>query len=51
MGGEWRERPLAELTDNFDGIRVPVKEADRRAGETMPDDHDAMNSHPMQPAV
>lgn len=32
MAGEWRERPLAELTDNFDGIRVPVKEADRRAG-------------------
>ncbi|RIL10646.1 restriction endonuclease subunit S [bacterium] len=32
MGGEWRERPLAELTDNFDGIRVPVKEADRRPG-------------------
>jgi type I restriction enzyme S subunit len=23
---------LAELTDNFDGVRVPVKEADRRAG-------------------
>jgi len=32
MAGEWRERPLAELTDNFDGIRVPVREADRRAG-------------------
>jgi type I restriction enzyme S subunit len=32
MASEWRERPLAELTDNFDGIRVPVKEADRRAG-------------------
>jgi len=32
MVGEWRERPLAELTDNFDGIRVPVKEADRRPG-------------------
>lgn len=32
MAGEWRERPLAELTDNFDGIRVPVKEADRRPG-------------------
>jgi type I restriction enzyme, S subunit len=32
MAGEWRKRPLAELTDNFDGIRVPVKEADRRAG-------------------
>jgi type I restriction enzyme, S subunit len=32
MAGRWRERPLAELTDNFDGIRVPVKEADRRPG-------------------
>ena len=32
MAGEWRERPLSELTDNFDGIRVPVKEADRRPG-------------------
>ena len=32
MAGEWRERPLAELTDNFDGARLPVKEADRRAG-------------------
>ncbi|THD11062.1 restriction endonuclease subunit S [Metallibacterium scheffleri] len=32
MAGEWRERPLGELTDNFDGVRVPVKEADRRAG-------------------
>lgn len=30
--GEWRERPLGELTENFDSIRVPVKEADRRAG-------------------
>jgi type I restriction enzyme S subunit len=32
MAGEWCKRPLTELTDNFDGIRVPVKEADRRAG-------------------
>lgn len=32
MAGEWRERTLGELTDNFDGIRVPVKEADRRVG-------------------
>jgi type I restriction enzyme S subunit len=32
MAGEWRERPLGELTDNFDGVRVPVKEADRRPG-------------------
>ncbi|MGD9598672.1 MAG: restriction endonuclease subunit S [Steroidobacteraceae bacterium] len=32
MAGEWRERTLGELTENFDGIRVPVKEADRRSG-------------------
>ena len=32
MAGEWRERPLGELTENFDSVRVPVKEADRRAG-------------------
>jgi type I restriction enzyme S subunit len=32
MSGDWRERSLAELSDNFDGIRVPVKEADRRVG-------------------
>jgi type I restriction enzyme S subunit len=32
MAGEWIERPLAELADNFDSIRVPVKEADRRLG-------------------
>jgi type I restriction enzyme S subunit len=32
MAGEWQERLLGELTDNFDGIRVPVKEADRRPG-------------------
>jgi type I restriction enzyme, S subunit len=32
MADDWRERPLGELTDNFDGVRVPVKEADRRAG-------------------
>ena len=32
MAGEWRERPLAELTDNFDGARVPVKGVDRRSG-------------------
>lgn len=32
MAGEWRERPLGELTENFDAIRVPVKEADRRSG-------------------
>ena len=32
MASEWSERRLAELTDNFDGIRVPVKETDRRHG-------------------
>jgi type I restriction enzyme S subunit len=32
MAGEWLERPLGDLTDNFDGIRVPVKELDRRPG-------------------
>lgn len=32
MAGEWVEWSLGELTDNFDGMRVPVKEADRRAG-------------------
>jgi type I restriction enzyme S subunit len=32
VAGEWRERSLGELTDNFDGVRVPVKEADRRPG-------------------
>ena len=32
MAGEWCERPLGELTDNFDGRRVPVKQADRRNG-------------------
>ena len=32
MAGEWPLRPLRGLTENFDSIRVPVKEADRRAG-------------------
>src|SRR5438552_239402 len=32
MAAEWPERPLGELTDNFDARRVPVKEADRRPG-------------------
>src|SRR6266852_2261601 len=32
MAGEWRHRPLGEITENFDGRRVPVKEADRRPG-------------------
>jgi len=32
MASDWRERPLTELAENFDGMRVPVKEADRRPG-------------------
>lgn len=32
MAGEWREVTLGEITENFDGRRVPVKEADRRRG-------------------
>jgi type I restriction enzyme S subunit len=32
MAGEWRERQLSDLTENFDAIRVPRKEADRRTG-------------------
>ncbi len=32
MAGEWTERLLGELTDNFDATRVPVKQVDRRAG-------------------
>jgi len=32
MGGEWETLPLGELTVNYDGRRVPVKEADRRPG-------------------
>lgn len=32
MVDEWRERPLGELTENFDSVRVPVKEAYRSAG-------------------
>jgi type I restriction enzyme S subunit len=32
MAGEWRERTLGELTENFDGLRMPVKESDRHAG-------------------
>jgi len=28
----WREVLLAEITENFDGLRVPVKETDRRPG-------------------
>ena len=30
--GGWRTVALGELTDNFDAVRVPVKEADRRFG-------------------
>jgi len=32
MGSEWRECRLAELTESFDTLRTPVKEADRRKG-------------------
>ncbi len=32
MAGEWVQRLLGELTENFDGVRVPVKESDRRPG-------------------
>lgn len=32
MAGSWVEWTLGELTDNFDGMRVPVKESDRRPG-------------------
>jgi len=32
MAREWRERTLGDLTENFDGVRVPIKEADRRSG-------------------
>ena len=32
MTVEWRERPLGELTDNFDAVRVPIKQADRQPG-------------------
>lgn len=32
MPGKFRERPLGELMENFDNIRVPVKGADRHTG-------------------
>src|SRR6266851_1996612 len=32
MAGEWRKRPLGDLVENLDSVRVPVKDADRRAG-------------------
>ncbi|SRR6266545_3975485 len=33
MSREWRERPLGEVTVNFDALRVPVKEAERLRGQ------------------
>lgn len=32
MADEWRERPLGEITTNYDALRIPVKQADRRPG-------------------
>ena len=32
MGGEWREALLGDVTENFDAVRVPVKEANRLPG-------------------
>ena len=32
MAVDWTEQHLGELTDNFDAVRVPVKQADRRPG-------------------
>jgi type I restriction enzyme S subunit len=32
MAVEWPLRPFGELTNNFDAIRVPVKEAERKPG-------------------
>lgn len=32
MTDDWPMVPFGDLTDNFDGRRIPVKEADRRAG-------------------
>ena len=32
MAAEWKERTLAELTANFDGQRIPVKETERKFG-------------------
>jgi len=29
----WEYYSLSDLTDNFDSIRVPVKEADRKKGQ------------------
>jgi type I restriction enzyme S subunit len=32
MASEWRERMLGEVTQNFDAIRVPVRETERHEG-------------------
>ena len=32
MGAEWSTAPFGQLVENFDSIRVPVKEADRKPG-------------------
>ena len=32
LADEWQVRTLGEMTDNFDAIRVPVKQGDRRPG-------------------
>ena len=32
MASEWMERTLGEITENFDALRLPVKQADRRPG-------------------
>ena len=32
MAAKWETVPLGELTENYDGKRVPVKEIDRRSG-------------------
>jgi type I restriction enzyme, S subunit len=32
MRGNWQNLTLGDLTDNFDSIRIPVKESDRQAG-------------------
>ena len=32
MAGKWRIRPLGELTESYDSLRVPVKDADRVHG-------------------
>ena len=32
MASEWEQRPLNEISENFDTLRIPVKESERRAG-------------------